>query len=617
MENNIKLFKNIWLQITRLQCFSILFFLATITPLIYSPLLASGANLPRFKLIALLSSCASICFLFYLYKMPQWSFNKLFLIPLTIFIWSCISLFWSIDIGNSLIQISYFFSSLLILFLAMQVQFFQKRIIINGAIISCFLVSIIGLLQVFNFNPFNIHYNSIPASTFVNKNHASIFVEFFIPVLLIFLMYTNSIRSKFIYSAVLTLSISFLYILSSFGTLVSIFLSLMLSGFILSRNSNLLITLKINHRYLIAILICSTIITSFANLTTTQQSKSFTSITHKSTHTQRLAVYEKGLTAIIDNPLTGFGYGAFRAGILPYISEVQSITKHNEYTYYREAHNDFLQQFLETGIFSGILFISFFLLVLYLGLSSLNNTKVSEKNIFIFSISSGLLVLFLHAFIDFPFHLSASNFLIYLTSGFILSVTAKKRIFNKTILFQTMLLVSLVCFITILIASSYYNLKHIQSNKLIRDTAIADIKENNCEKAIKLIDRSNQIFRFDFQSQKTQAYVYKRCRQPLDKQRVTIDKLIKLSSANFIAHFLRGDRYLLENKSKLAFLEYYYILTMLPDRAIGYNGMAKWAIINHKYEDAQIYLKKANILEPENPETKYLLEYLSSSGKLK
>lgn len=588
------------LRIKSLQHTFTLFILAIITPLIYSRLLANGTDLPRFKLITLLVTCSAIFFLFLFYKRSKLTFNKLFFIPFIIFIWSVISLLWSIDIGNSLIQLPYFFSSLLILFLAMQIRFYkQQKFIINGAIVGCFLVALIGLLQAFNFNPFNIHYNSLPASTFINKNHASMYVEFFAPVLLILLLYKNSVRSKIFYSIVLTLSLSFLYILSTFGSYISLFLSLTFSGVMLAKNANLLETAKKNYKYLAAIFISTILVTtSFSLIVQQAEIEPFTSITEKNTHKQRLALYEKTLGAIKDEPVAGFGYGAFRAAIVPYIAEVQAITKHNENTFYREAHNDYLQQFTETGIISGLLFFFFFLLIIYSGLNSIKNKKISEKNIFIFSISTGLLVLFLHAFIDFPFYLSASNFLIYLTAGFILSTTAKNKVFHKTFLLKTSIFLIFIFLFTFLITTTHYNIKHIKSNKLIRDAAIALHKEGNCNKSIALIDESNQLFKFDFQSQKSQAFIYKLCPQEREKQRKVIENLIKLSPSNFRARFLRGNLYLLENKSNLAFKEFYYILSMLPNRAIGYIGMANWAAINHKYKDARIYLEKAKSLEP-------------------
>lgn len=587
--------------------------LAVIPPLLYSKLLADTA-IPRFSFITLLSLISVIILLLVSYKKSTLFVNKFFLLPLAIFIWSAISLSWSLDVGNTLIKIPHFLSSLIILFLAMQIKFYkQQNFIINGAIISCFLVTLIGVFQAFNVNPFNIHYNTLPASTFVNKSHASIYIEFFVPILLLFLLYKDDIRSKVLYSVTLSLALFFLYVLSSFGTLVSVTLALTFSGFILSRHSNLFYRLKKNYIYLFAILLGSILLTSAYTPSIKEEGSSFSTITKSINHTRRLALYTKSLSAIVDYPITGFGYGAYRAGIIPYIAEVQSITNHNENIYYTETHNDFLQKTNETGIVSGLLFLSFFLIILYLGFSSIKSNTLSKHKIFIFSISSGLLVLVFHSFIDFPFHLPASNYLIYLSSGFILSATAKKIFFKKNINLKISMFLILILLYAMLFTTTYYNTKHIESNKLIRDAAIALEKEQNCIKSTRLIDMSNQLFEFAFQSQKAQTYVYSVCSQEIEKYRNTVEKLIALNPTNFRAHFLLGNLYLIENKLTLAFKEYYYVVTMLPNSAIGYIGMGKWAIKNNKFKDAKIYLEKAKSLDPTNNGINSMLEALNKN----
>lgn len=593
-----------------------LFLLAVITPLIYIKLLADGTDLPRYTLISFFAFTSTTLFILKLYKKPTVFINKAFLLLAIVFIWSAVSLLWSPDIGNSYIEIQFFFSSLLILFLAMQIKFHkQKSFIINGAIAGCLLVSIIGLLQAFNFNPFNIHYRSLPASTFINKNHASIYIEFFVPILLLFILYTNKQSSKIVYSFILTLALSFLFILSSFGSLISILLAISLSAFILSKHTNIFFILKKNQIYLLAVLLGTIIVTSVSAYSLSLgERRSLTEISEKKSHTQRLAVYTKSFDAIKSSPFTGFGYGAFRAGIIPYISEVQSISKHDENIYFSQTHNDFLQQFTETGIISGFLFIIFFTRILYLGLNSLPNKKISEKNIFTFSISSGLFVLILHSFIDFPFHLATSNFLIYLTSGLILASTNKNIIFKKNIYFNLSTSFIFILLTAFLIFSTYFNIKHISSSKLLRDAVIALRVEKNCNKAVKLIDKSNHIFKFDFPAQVTQAQIYGVCPQTRNKQRQVIEQLVHLNPVNFKARYLHANNFLAENNSMLAFNNYYYIVKMLPNSALGYIGISKWAVKLNKYKDARIYIEKAKKLDTNSLEIELLLKKINAES---
>lgn len=597
-----------------------LVFLAVTVPLIYSRALANGTNLPRYALTSVIIITSFILFLSSFYRKPTLSVNKTFLFILAGFIWSAISILWSRDYGNSLIEISYFYSSLLILFLAMQIkEYHQQRFIIDGAIFGLFLVVIIGLLQSIGLNPLYIHYLGLPSSTFINPNHASIYVEFFIPVLFLLIFYGSNNFNKIIYSIILGLSLSFLYLLSSFGTLVSLILATIIIVFILSKHSNLLHTLKNNKINLIVVFLVCTITLLIITTNTDIKLKAATElrpislIAQKNSHKIRLGLYLKSFQAIKDEPILGFGYGGFRAGILPYISEIQAITHHNEHLYFLKTHNDFLQQFTETGILGGVLFIAFFFIILSLGFNSIKNKKLTEKNIFIFTLTSGLLVLILHAFIDFPFHLSASNFLIYLTSGFILSSTAKNVTFNRDFYLKASVIFFITLFSLTLIASISYNFDRIKSSKLIRDTAIALHKEKNCMKAISYIDESNQLFKYDFQSQASQAQIYGICPQNIEKQRIIINNLILLNPTNFRARILRGNISLLNGKPNLAFKDYFYVVKMLPESAIGYISLGKWALKVNKLEDAREYFEKANNIAPNNTEVNFILKQLINS----
>jgi len=583
-----------------------LLILAIVTPLVYSRALADGTDLPRYALISIIIFISIILFLFSFYKKPTLYFSKIFLIPAGLFFWSMLSILWSVDYGNSYIEVARQFSFLLLLFLAMQIKLMhQQKIIINGAIIACFFVVIIGLLQNININPLNIHYPSLPASTFINPNHASNFIEFFVPILLILIIYTKNNTEKFLYSIALVFSISYLYILSSLGTLIALSVTLLIAGLFLYKHANLFKNIKKNIKYLIIIFISSYLLitlnshhTTLKNPTSNLTTKSI--FKSKSSHTMRLSLYLQSLEAIKSSPLLGFGYGGLRAGLLPFIGEQQQLTKHSENNYYFELHNDFLQQVLETGIIAGIIFFLFFIYIVFIGLNSIKNTKVTEKNIFIFSVSAGLLVIIFHSFVSFPFHLSTSSLLIYLISGFILSLKTKKLYFHTLYKNKLLPLFFLLFFSVVLLFSLIFNLKHIQSNKLIRDAYISLYKEGNCKKAIDLINESNHLFKYDFDNQLNQANIYNHCPQSINKLKINLDKLITLNPTNFKARFLRGRVAILNNELDLAFNHFKFITQMLPFSALGYIGLGDWAYSSNQFNLALAYYEKALNLDSSN-----------------
>ena len=569
-------------------------------------------------MISFFSLFSTLLFLIRFYYKPAVYLSNILWIPICLFAWSLVSIYWSFDFGNSLIELARTFSYLLILFLAIQIKHYKHQyFIINGAITACFIVVIIGLLQSIKINPFNIHYPGLPASTFINPNHASNYIEFFIPVLLILILYKNNTTQKILYSIILISSITFLYILSSLGTLIALSLAIFISGVILLKQANLVTLIKKNSTYLIIIVISTTLFISLYNSQTPAKQTSITAIKKtlsvpKNSHTMRLAVYLQSLEAVQDKPLTGFGYGGFRAGLLPYIADKQPLTKHNENRYYFELHNDFLQQTMETGIISGIVFFLFFIYMVFTGLNTLKHKQITDKNIFIFSISTGLLVITFHAFVSFPFHLSTSSLLIYLITGFILSTKTKKIFIQPKFRLKLYTLPLLILFSILFIYLSIYNVKHIQSSKLIRDAYIALYKEKNCQQAIDLIDKSNLLFKFDFDNQINQAQIYDLCPQPLKKLQTKLTNLINLNPTNFKARFLMGRVALLNNKLDLAFNNFYYITEMLPYSALGYIGLGDWAHKSNQFTNAQAYYKKALSLEPKNIHAQTMIKALNN-----
>jgi len=578
--------------------------LAISVPLIYVDSLTNGTDLPRYALISIITSVSTLIFLLSYYKIKFLYLNKLFFIPLALLAWATTSIIWSVDAGNSQIELLRFASSILILFLAMQVHIYQQQsAILYAAFIGFSIIAILGLLQSFDINPFELPYRGIPASTFVNPNHVSIYLEVFVPILFIFLLYKTNKKEKVIATIGLSIILPYLYILSSFGTFLALLFSMLFSCIILNKKTNFSQKIKNNYLYLIVILLATVSINlayTFLPTSTQHSGKSISLITQKSSHKVRLALDIKSLNAIKDNPLTGFGYGGFRAGIIPYIADVQSITGHNERYAFEETHNDFMQQFTELGIIAGTLFLVFFILVLRIGFNSINNEKISDNNIFTFAISAGLLVLILHSFIDFPFHLSSSNFLIYLISGLILSSVATKTLSKPSLIQNLIFAFSSASVLTYLVVAFNFNSNHINSNKLVKDSAIALHREKNCAKAIKRIDKSNQIFSLDFVSQASQAQIYGVCPQAFSKQKRVIQQLVNTNPTNFRARFLLGNILLVENSLEAALQQYFYIVENLPHSALGYIGLGKLAIKKKQYNNAQVYLKRAQAIEPEN-----------------
>jgi len=152
-------------------------------PLIYSNQFIETASLPRHSLTAILACCLLLILSIKIFfKKPTITITQLHIAFFIFLCWAFLSFTWSVDFKNSFIELTQLFSYLILAFISSQLNQKQIKIILSAIYIGASIAALIGILQAYNFNPFGLHMTTSLASTFNNKNHASVFFDLVIPL---------------------------------------------------------------------------------------------------------------------------------------------------------------------------------------------------------------------------------------------------------------------------------------------------------------------------------------------------------------------------------------------------------------------------------------------------
>ena len=116
-----------------------------------------------------------------------------------------------------------------------------------------------------------------------------------------------------------------------------------------------------------------------------------------STMSQRFKLYDIAWQQIKQKPLLGHGFHTYQY----FKSREQQVAYINNVT--RFAHNDYLQLWMETGVFGVVLFVMLFIVLVYLLVKLSNKVSDREKTMML-AVIAGLASFYVHALVDFVFY---------------------------------------------------------------------------------------------------------------------------------------------------------------------------------------------------------------------
>ena len=125
----------------------------------------------------------------------------------------------------------------------------------------------------------------------------------------------------------------------------------------------------------------------------------------------RLMVWELSLPMVADHPLTGLGQGRYSVAYLEYQAEFFANPEHRPLAYkaanLKQAHNEYLQAFCESGIPGGLLFLGIWIAGMWGYVRYLRQKTVSAdratKTVIATAVTM-LLAVLIHSFVDTPLH---------------------------------------------------------------------------------------------------------------------------------------------------------------------------------------------------------------------
>lgn len=593
--------------------------LAFILPLLYFASLRDASSLPRYALYGVLSGILLTLVLSkkLVEHKPLLLQPRLFLAVFLLLAWAWISLSWSIDPKNSLLELIQLTGCVITGFAIAQI----KNIKILTSIVICSVMgastaAAIGIAQYFNFNPVGYIQFSVPSSTFTNPNIATTYLDLLTPVAFSLILFANKNSHKFLAIMSSILCLTFLLISHSRGSWLA--LVFVIIGFVLLifRNTNFkkIIVPKIKQNYLqlfIAVLIPLFIFVMPTNVGDRASHLKNSQITFDRSSKIRLDAYINSLSMIKVQPITGTGYGGFRTGFRNYMFSVVPLPKATEDNTLARLHSDPLQIFVELGLFGGLLFIYIYIVLLQLCWRILQTSTNPQILLLISGLFLAILANGVHACVDFPFHKPSSALQFWIWLG-IISAISIKTLPVKTFHLNKYGSLLLIAFSLIFSIYNYNYYKNYIAASQYRRLTLNNIYAGNCKLAQKNADHMMDLFDADFRHQYLYVSIYSQCDIDVREKLFAMNRILNYDKTNTRAYITRGIIYINQNSPRLAFNDFLEVTRILPNRASGFIGLAYISLQEKNVPGSINLLEHAIQLEPQNQTALNLLNEINA-----
>lgn len=575
-----------------------------ILPLIYIDSIRDFSSLPRYAFYGISSGIIfSFLLIIKLTEANSLHLPKLFFIAIAFLCWSWLSLIWSSDPKNALIELTQLTGCIIIGYAITQINKFQLiKWLVISSVAGGTLAAAIGVAQYFNYNPFHYRQFSVPASTFTNPNFATIYLDLITPVAFSLIFIANKYSFKVLAAVSSILCLSFLLISHSRGSWLGLVFILIALFVLLFKNYNFKINfipaVKQNKFYLLASILIPFLIFSIASSVTTQPLKN-SQLAFDGSSKIRLHAYINSLSILKDHPVVGTGYGSFKSEFRDNMFNTVPFTQVTEDKTLLRLHNDPLQFFVELGIIGGLLFIFIYLIILQACWKIIKTTNSPPilfltSAIFLAIIANGI-----HACVDFPFRKPTSALQFWVWFGTIIAISGTvipTKLFNLNKKIVVLMIIFGLTF-------SIYNFKYYQNYleaSHYRYLTEQNIKEKNCISAKKNVDKMMSLFDAEFHHQSLYVDVYSRCTMKSNESLSAMNRILNYDKTNTRAYITRGTIYLQQKSTQNALDDFLQVTRILPHRASGYIGLAYVSLQHQNIAAAIKQLKYALKAEPKN-----------------
>ena len=274
------------------------------------------------------------------------------------------------------------------------------------------ILSLYGLLQYFDILPHQWwRPQDFLASTYVNHNHFSGYLELAMPVTLGVLLKSDkkNIFIKISLIVALIVMMTALIFAQSRGAWLCLAFSFCVMGAILFRKSGISRTTALTAiaLLLLVFIFCSIYFTS--PHVSQRLDTIFEAQLDEASFQSRLEIWQASIKNIRQHPLVGSGIGTFSWGFSSFRSEELGRVGP------RFAHNDYLHMGVEMGVLAPLIMIWIFIIAIRTGLT------IVSSHLDILGCCVGVLSLVLHGLVDFNFHIPANMLLFVAYAAFIMN----------------------------------------------------------------------------------------------------------------------------------------------------------------------------------------------------
>lgn len=342
----------------------------------------------------------------------QSCFSKIYL---AFFVIAGLSIFTAINPTESLVCI--------VRIIATIIAYFNISILLNGKLdlfkwlaqmLAVFLlIESLQSISQFVYGAGNISFDTLILSlkgTTENKNIFAADLAIKIPFV-IYCIHSSKLSIKVFNSIILLLSVFTLFIVNARASYVSLFLIVILYAIFILNNyyqERKHTKSLFQFSFLLFPIIVAIFFSQFeiANVKSLQEEKSsYGSVTDRistiasiSKNKERFELWTEALNYSKNHPFIGCGIGNWKLASIPY-----GKATYDDGTVPMHAHNDFLENFAELGVFGGILYLGLFVCIYFFTFSVLRSDASKETKLISFITLLSFIGYSIDAFFNFPF----------------------------------------------------------------------------------------------------------------------------------------------------------------------------------------------------------------------
>jgi O-antigen ligase len=593
--------------------FVLLVIFCLLLPNIHFTALVSQVVLPREFFLYLYSTL----FILFLTQRDKLGYNTFFIVASGFLAWQGFALSWSSDLSTGIEDTLNAFVFLFSAFVLFQIRDHGTRVtLLNTLIFSLSLAALIGVLQNFDWNPFDLHQSAIPSSTFNNKNLAASASLLFLPFIFFQLFVSHGLSQKLLYSLAATATLSFILVSHSKGVwLAGVCLLLITLITYLSRRKedrqDIRQLFMANRIYLAVIVLFSLAIfvTPGARNQGEIELENYT-LAAKS-GMLRMGFYKDAVPLIAEHPIVGVGTGGLRREFRAQPGGDYARQHAEENLYLNRLHNDHLQYLVEQGLIGLALWLALLITLFKTAIGYVKNSdNALNDKLAVYSLLLGISGMLLHAMVSFPIRSVSTGSLFWLSIGLMLSYQNDREEIESHAI-PAKVKYPLVSTLLVISVFAIYNVTHRIIGSYYTKQASEILAPGYCFATKFYLNNLLETTHLELQSAQLLAITYDYCGgESPEKTMAEMDSILAFEPNHSLALLVKADSAYQLGEHDMAYSLYLHAQQVNPQELRAYLGLAKISTDNNRPAEAIKWIMQALDIDSENVKANEMLKAL-------